>query len=1073
MSRKRRIRGGFRFQIESLEVRRLLAAVTWISSSSGDWDTASNWSTGVVPGAGDDVTINMPGITVTHGIGTDSVHSIVSDDAFTLSGGTLNVATTMQVNNTFDLSGGTLQGATVNPGSGGQDVSVFGFMSFLDGVTLNANLDMTLANGVQVTVTNGLTLNATTEIGDAPGTNNGTLVVDNGSATNASITGSGNIIFGSGSSNSLINGSNSSLDIGVQIGGTSGDILNQNSSGTIVNQNIVDANQSGSQILFSGAGTLINQGTFEADNGGTVSIETHWAGQGILIANNGGTIDISGGYIAAPGGNADIGIGSGGAGAISVSGPAVLNGNLNISLLPGFVPTVGTVYTIATFTSVSGSYNFNGLASGNVTLTPSLSSVALALTVGAAKTIGGLDPNFGTNGLASHNVGITSVAGVLEQPNGQSVICGTAGNAPDQTFALTRYNADGSLDMNFGTNGVVTTSIGSGNDEAGDVELLSNGDILVAGTVVTSSGSEFALAEYTSAGALDTTFGNGTGFVVTSFSTTAGVLTDDTARALAVASNGTIYLGGSSNAANKGLDFAIASYSANGTPNTSFGTNGTALLDFSGGDDVVNALAVESNGDVVAAGSTTNPSSGVVSVALARFLPNGTIDTHFGAKGKVVTGVQGVADVATSIALESAGKIVIGGLSATGSPSDGSLTSDFLVARYTSTGAIDRTFGGGPVVTSFGQPAGITQILVESNGDILASGKTVASLSGLNTSQLEVALARYTSAGKLDTTFNTTGTAIISLSGTASPGFATPDLIFSADFVLSPDDTASQLLSEFQSFEQSAQGVIATTSGGELLAVGNSGANTVEAAIVTAGIELATALIAKLPASALGGAKESLTVKITESGTDPAVGTVTIQLLASPTGLSDLGEPPFDSVPEHLNLKAGHSQSFVVHYTLPTTAGTFNIVANVSSGSLQELNGINNAAASATQVAVAAPFVELTGSDLSFSGSITPGKTATISFNVANSGNIAAKSAPVEILALLQSTPSDTTALATPNLALALKPNSSRHYRLTFRVPTLAANTYELETILDPSNSLNSPSTAGNTILDSTPFTIS
>jgi hypothetical protein len=46
--------------VEVLEPRRLLAAISWVSTTSGSWDVASNWSTDAVPGAGDDVVIDVP-----------------------------------------------------------------------------------------------------------------------------------------------------------------------------------------------------------------------------------------------------------------------------------------------------------------------------------------------------------------------------------------------------------------------------------------------------------------------------------------------------------------------------------------------------------------------------------------------------------------------------------------------------------------------------------------------------------------------------------------------------------------------------------------------------------------------------------------------------------------------------------------------------------------------------------------------------------------------------------------------------------------------------------------------------
>ena len=65
--------------LEPLESRILPATVNWINPGGGDWDTASNWSSGQVPGAGDDAVISIPGITVTHSdFATDSVHSLTS-----------------------------------------------------------------------------------------------------------------------------------------------------------------------------------------------------------------------------------------------------------------------------------------------------------------------------------------------------------------------------------------------------------------------------------------------------------------------------------------------------------------------------------------------------------------------------------------------------------------------------------------------------------------------------------------------------------------------------------------------------------------------------------------------------------------------------------------------------------------------------------------------------------------------------------------------------------------------------------------------------------------------------------
>ena len=260
----------------------------------------------------------------------------------------------------------------------------------------------------------------------------------------------------------------------------------------------------------------------------------------------------------------------------------------------------------------------------------------------------------------------------------------------------------------------------------------------------------------------NTSFGNGAGYVLTSFSANAGVLSNDVAHAMAVAPSGEIFVAGDSNAAGHGQDFAIAAYNADGSVVTSFGTSGGAP-DFTGGDDSIASIALQANGDIVAAGFATN-SGGVASVAVARFVPTGVLDVRFGTNGELTTTVGGVDDEAASLALDSKGRIVVGGFTAIGSAADGSLSANFLLLRYTDAGKLDRSFGnGGVTTTSFNQPAAITGVLIDPDGTILASGKTTASLTRHQSRRTGRCAVRYTDKGQSDTTFNVTGQAIFSL----------------------------------------------------------------------------------------------------------------------------------------------------------------------------------------------------------------------------------------------------------------------------------------------------------------------
>ena len=99
----------------ALERRTLLSTVNWINAAGGDWDRGSNWNTGSVPGASDNVTIDLaPGITVTHSQSDDdSVNTLTLASADTLSilGGSLSIESASTIDGTFNLTGGTLKGA--------------------------------------------------------------------------------------------------------------------------------------------------------------------------------------------------------------------------------------------------------------------------------------------------------------------------------------------------------------------------------------------------------------------------------------------------------------------------------------------------------------------------------------------------------------------------------------------------------------------------------------------------------------------------------------------------------------------------------------------------------------------------------------------------------------------------------------------------------------------------------------------------------------------------------------------------------------------------------------------------
>src|SRR5207302_112561 len=123
-----RRRARFKPWAEMLEDRLVLATVFWNTDLSGFWDVGSNWSTGAVPTASDDVVIDRgtANPTVTVRSGDQAVQSLTSQDELVVSGGSLSLAANSTIYNAFTLSGATLTGTG--------DVTVAGPMTWQAGL---------------------------------------------------------------------------------------------------------------------------------------------------------------------------------------------------------------------------------------------------------------------------------------------------------------------------------------------------------------------------------------------------------------------------------------------------------------------------------------------------------------------------------------------------------------------------------------------------------------------------------------------------------------------------------------------------------------------------------------------------------------------------------------------------------------------------------------------------------------------------------------------------------------------------------------------------------------------------
>ncbi|MGO9482602.1 MAG: T9SS type A sorting domain-containing protein [Candidatus Kryptoniota bacterium] len=395
------------------------------------------------------------------------------------------------------------------------------------------------------------------------------------------------------------------------------------------------------------------------------------------------------------------------------------------------------------------------------------SSTNYAFAVARFNSNGTLDNTFGTNGTARtfiHGGDSTNdkAYSVAIQTDGKIVVAGysvdTTGGTSYAAFALARFNSNGTLDDAFGTNGTATTFISGGGllDEGRSVSVQSDGKILVAGlsaVTLTSGGFTFAtgsyalgVARFNSNGKIDNTFGtNGS----TSISAI-GVPLLYYAYSLTIEGDGKIMVAGSSiDPVSGNIGFALARLNSNGAIDNTFGSDGISGTYISGGDsssDVCNSVAIQPDGKIVVAGSSADTTSLVenIAFAVARFDSNGTLDATFGTHGTVrayITGGEnpyGRADIAYSVAIQTDGKIVVGGTS-------GFSMQSFALARFNSNGAMDTTFGtGGTVMTNTFSTGDqdlddeVHSIVIQPDGKIVAAGYSQATFGAT-----DFAVARY------------------------------------------------------------------------------------------------------------------------------------------------------------------------------------------------------------------------------------------------------------------------------------------------------------------------------------------
>lgn len=276
----------------------------------------------------------------------------------------------------------------------------------------------------------------------------------------------------------------------------------------------------------------------------------------------------------------------------------------------------------------------------------------------------------------------------------------------------------GSLDVTFGQSGHIVEDFGA-DAFVESVAVMASGDVSVVGV----ANNQIEVLRLTGAGQPDPTFGSG-GMV----STLVGAAS--AAYAQAFLPNGDLLVGGMEAVAGGSREMLLAAFLPNGTLDPAFGTAGLATASFVG-SGFIDALAVQTDGKIVGAGYLNGQA------AVVRFTASGSLDTSFGSGGLATT----PGTTAVAVGIQHSGKIV------TADQNNGRPT----VARLTTSGTLDSTFGTSGVASApFASTADPYGLAVQANGDVVLGGTESGT-------PQTFALARFTTTGHLDPTFGNAG----------------------------------------------------------------------------------------------------------------------------------------------------------------------------------------------------------------------------------------------------------------------------------------------------------------------------
>ncbi|HQW04870.1 MAG TPA: hypothetical protein PLV08_06745 [Flavobacteriales bacterium] len=334
---------------------------------------------------------------------------------------------------------------------------------------------------------------------------------------------------------------------------------------------------------------------------------------------------------------------------------------------------------------------------------------------------GTLDATFSGDGIATIGLSEEDVANtVLVQPDGKILLGGYYTTGGGHLFGVARFNSNGTPDTGFGLNGLTLSALSNTQDPPDDkafaMALQPDGKILLAGTTLNGTETDIGLMRFYPDGSIDNSF-SFDGIVSTDIQDV------DAAYAIAVGQVGRILVAGST-CSGLACDYLLVRYTSAGELDPTFGVNGVVITDHDAGSfDDGRALAIAGNGMILLGGSTGTNLFSSLDFSVLRYLSNGTLDPSFSGDGKASLSPGSYGAQGRSVAVQADGKILLGGATF-----DNGSNSGFGLARFTGNGSVDAAFNSGGWLSTeiLGDPGDGRAIALQTDGKILMAGSRLA-----------------------------------------------------------------------------------------------------------------------------------------------------------------------------------------------------------------------------------------------------------------------------------------------------------------------------------------------------------